>query len=54
MPFVLMEQLHIPPAFRAQRYCSMLAVAGWLHLQVSVIPPVHFSILLAQRGAVIH
>jgi hypothetical protein len=54
MPFITMQQLHMPPAIMVQRFCSMAAEVWSSHLQVIFIPPVHFSIIIVQRGTIIH
>jgi hypothetical protein len=54
MPFMSMQQLHIPPAIIEQRFCSMVADIASSHLQIIFIPPVHFSIVIVHRGTIIH
>jgi len=53
MPFIIMQQLHIPPAIIVQRFCIIVAEVGSSHLQVIFIPPLHFSIVIVQRGTII-
>ena len=53
MPFIIMQQLHMPPASMVQRFCIMLHAIGSSHVQVIFMPPVHFSILIVQRGTII-
>ena len=53
MPFMTMQQEHMPPASMVQRFCIMLHAIGSSHVQVIFIPPVHFSILMVQRGTII-
>jgi hypothetical protein len=50
MPFIIMQQLHIPPASILQRFCTMLEAILSSQLHVIFIPPVHFSILNVHRG----
>ncbi len=54
MPFIIMQQLHIPPAIMVQRFCSIVAVILSSHLHVIFMPPLHFSIVIVQRGTIIH
>lgn len=50
MPFIIMQQLHIPPASILQRFCTMLQAILSSQEQTTFIPPLHFSILRVQRG----
>jgi hypothetical protein len=50
MPFIMQQQLHMPPARDVHRFCSMLADIVSSQVQVIFRPPVHFSILIVQRG----
>jgi hypothetical protein len=52
MPFMSVQQLHIPPAIMVQRFCSILADVASSLVQVIFIPPVHFSIFIVQRGTI--
>jgi hypothetical protein len=54
IPFIIMQQLHMPPAIIEQRFCSIVADMASSHLQVIFMPPVHFSILILHRGTIIH
>ena len=54
MPFIIMQQLHRPPAIMLQRFCIMLAAILSSALQVIFIPPSHFSIVIVQRGTMAH
>ncbi len=54
IPFMIMQQLHIPPAIIEQRFCSIVADIASSHLQVIFMPPVHFSIVILHRGTIIH
>jgi hypothetical protein len=53
MPFIIMQQLHMLPASMVQRFCIMLHAMASSHVQVIFMPPVHFSILIVQRGTII-
>ena len=52
MPFIIMQQEHMPPASMVQRFCIMLHAIGSSQVQVSFMPPLHFSILTVQRGTI--
>jgi hypothetical protein len=52
MPFIMQQQLHIPPASIVHKFCTMLHAALSSHEQMIFIPPVHFSILNVQRGTI--
>ncbi|MGO8901489.1 MAG: hypothetical protein ACLQU5_24525 [Isosphaeraceae bacterium] len=54
MPFIIMQQLHMPPAIMVQRFCIIVADIVSSHLQVIFMPPLHFSIVIVQRGTIIH
>jgi hypothetical protein len=54
MPFMMQQQLHIPPAIIEHRFCSMVADILSSHLQTIFIPPVHFSMVILHRGTIIH
>jgi hypothetical protein len=54
IPFIIMQQLHIPPAIIEQRFCSIVADIASSHLQVIFMPPVHFSMVILHRGTIIH
>jgi len=43
MPFIMTQQLHMPPASMVQRFCTMLHAILSSHVQVIFMPPVHFS-----------
>jgi hypothetical protein len=53
IPFIMQQQLHMPPAIAAHRFCSMLAAILSSQEQVIFMPPVHFSIFILQRGTII-
>jgi hypothetical protein len=50
MPFIIMQQLTMPPDIMVQRFCIMVQAALSSQLQTIFIPPVHFSIFMVQRG----
>ncbi|HEY1785525.1 MAG TPA: hypothetical protein VGG30_08255 [Pirellulales bacterium] len=47
------EQLHIPPAIILHRFCSVAALISSSQVQVSFMPPAHFSNFMVQRGTII-
>jgi len=53
MPFIIMQQVHMPPARAEHRFCTMVQAMGSSHTQVIFMPPLHFSILNVQRGTII-
>lgn len=53
MPFIMTQQLHMPPASIVHRFCTMLQAILSSHWQVIFMPPVHFSIFTLQRGTTI-
>ncbi len=53
MPFIIMQQLHMPPCSMVQRFCIMLHAILSSHEQVIFIPPWHFSNFIVQRGTII-
>jgi hypothetical protein len=53
IPFIIMQQEHIPPAFMAQRFWSIPAATLSSQVQVIFIPPAHFSKAMVQRGTII-
>jgi len=53
MPFIVMQQLHMPPANILHRFCIMLHAIASSHRQVIFMPPVHFSNFIVQRGTII-
>jgi hypothetical protein len=50
IPFIIMLQLHMPPASILQRFCIMLQAILSSQEHMIFIPPLHFSILTVQRG----
>jgi hypothetical protein len=54
IPFMIMQQLHMPPAIIEQRFWSIVADMVSSHLHVIFMPPVHFSIVILHRGTIIH
>jgi len=53
MPFIIMQQLHMPPANMVHRFCIMLQAILSEVEQVIFMPPVHSSIFSVQRGTII-
>jgi hypothetical protein len=53
MPFIIMHMLHMPPAIIVQRFCIIEADMASSKVQVTFIPPSHFSIFMVQRGTII-
>jgi hypothetical protein len=52
MPFIITQQLHMPPASIEQRFCTMLQAILSSQTQVTFMPPLHFSNLRVQRGTI--
>jgi hypothetical protein len=50
MPFIMQQQLHMLPAIILHMFCKVAAAISSSHVQVIFIPPLHFSIFIAQRG----
>jgi hypothetical protein len=53
MPFIMTQQLHMPPAIMEQRFCTTLHAVLSSQLQVIFMPPLHFSNFIVQRGTII-
>jgi hypothetical protein len=53
MPFIIMQHEQQLPASMVQRLWSIPADMLSSHLQVIVIPPVHFAMTIVQRGTII-
>jgi len=53
MPFIIMQQLTMPPASILAMFCIMLAAIGSSHMHIIFMPPSHFSIFIVQRGIII-
>jgi hypothetical protein len=53
MLFIIMQQLHMPPAIMVQRFCIMPTAIAPSLVQVIFMPPSHFSIFIVQRGNII-
>jgi len=53
MPFIIMQQEHMPPASIVHRFCIMPADTASSHMQVIFMPPAHFSMVIVQRGTII-
>jgi hypothetical protein len=55
MPFIIMQQLHMPPASIVHRFCIMPHATLSVQEQVIFIPPWHFSNLrVSQRGTIMY
>jgi hypothetical protein len=53
MPFIITQQLHIPPASIPHRSCTTLHAIASSQVQVIFMPPVHFSNFIVHRGTII-
>jgi hypothetical protein len=53
MPFIMQQQLHMPPAIIVQRFWSVPAATLSSLVQVIFMPPGHFSIFIVHRGTII-
>jgi hypothetical protein len=53
MPFIIRQQLHMPPANMLHMFCTMAQAIWSAQLQVIFMPPGHFSIFMVQRGTII-
>jgi hypothetical protein len=54
MPFIIMQQLTMPPAIMLQRFCIMVQAALSSQEQVIFMPPLVLSIFMVQRGIMSH
>jgi len=52
MPFIITQQLHMPPASMLHKFCTMLQAILSSHTQLTFTPPWHFSNLSVQRGTI--
>jgi hypothetical protein len=52
-PFIIMQQLHMPPCSIMHKFCIMLQAIGSSHEQLIRMPPGHFSNFSVQRGTII-
>ena len=50
MPFIMQQQLHMPPANMRQMFCRVLHETSSSHTQVILMPPAHFSIFILHCG----
>jgi hypothetical protein len=50
MPFIMQQRLIMPPAIILHMFCSVAAAISSSQVQVSFMPPLHFSIFIVQRG----
>jgi hypothetical protein len=53
IPFIIMQQEHIPPAFMVHRFWSIPAATLSSQTQVIFMPPAHFSKVMVHRGTII-
>ena len=53
MPFIMTQQLHMPPASIVHKFCIMPQAALSAAVHVIFMPPEHFSILIVHRGTII-
>jgi hypothetical protein len=53
IPFIITQQVHMPPASIVQRFCTMPEATLSSLVQEMVMPPVHFSTFTSQRGTII-
>jgi hypothetical protein len=53
MPFIIMQQLHMPPASMLHRFCIMLQAILSVQVHVTFMPPAHLSNFMVQRGTII-
>jgi hypothetical protein len=52
MPFIMQQQLHMPPASMVHRFCIIPHAVWSEQLQVIFMPPWHFSNFMVQRGTI--
>ncbi len=52
MPFMVQQQLTMPPAIMVQRFCIMEQATASSQTQVIFMPPAHFSSFMEQRGTI--
>ena len=50
MPFMVQHRLNIPPAIILHMFCRVAADISSSHVQVTFMPPAHFSTFIVQRG----
>jgi hypothetical protein len=53
MPFIIMQQLTMPPWSIVHRFCIMLHATGSSQVQVIFMPSLVLSIFMVQRGTII-
>jgi hypothetical protein len=53
MPFISMQQLHMPPASIEHRFCTISVATLSSQVQATFMPPWTFSIFMVQRGTII-
>jgi hypothetical protein len=52
IPFIMQQQLTIPPAIILHMFCIMAQAEGSEQVQVIFMPPWHFSTFIVQRGTI--
>ena len=52
MPFIMAQHDTMPPASMVHRFCIMLRAMASSQVQVTFMPPVHFSNFMVQRGII--
>jgi hypothetical protein len=52
IPFIIMQQLHMPPAIMLHRFCIMLHAIWSSQTQLIFMPPCTFSNFIVQRGII--
>jgi hypothetical protein len=53
MPFIMQQQLHIPPIIMVQRFCNMPAETLSSQAHMTFMPPLHLVNVIVQRGTII-
>jgi hypothetical protein len=53
MPFIMQQQLHIPPIIMVQRFCSMPVATLSSQAHMIFMPPLHLVKVIVQRGTII-
>jgi hypothetical protein len=52
MPFIMQQQLHMPPASMLHRFCIMPQAVWSVQVQTIFMPPCIFSNFMVQRGTI--
>lgn len=53
IPFIVQQQLNIPPAIIVHRFCSIAAETLSSHAQVTFMPPAQRAKVIVHRGIII-